>query len=514
MTSPLPDPFKEYRLVQRQYDAEMRRILEQAARRIQQRITRLGSGFGAQIRASQLRLVIAEINRILDAAWANGVLATVQEGRKEGAEAAQAALEALIAPLVGALPSDVAEVLTDGLTLTARSGIESAFKRVPRELSRRVYHQASLSKGHVEDAIRAGLVSGLTAKELAKDVYDYISPTTPGGASYAAMRLARTEINNAFHERQLEGAKAPGVSGVQWNLSGSHKVPDECNLYAERDEHGLGRGVFPVGQVPDKPHPQCFCYLTYITETPAEFTASLAAGKYDDDLNARIKANLERIQARTPIVAQPSSGGPSEALKKAQRGVRVKGMDKKLAEKAKAMLATQERFVGDRITRVRSVKSGLTGAGIPENALAFCTHKGHISLHEDLANRVSVVEDSMERGWFVEAGGDGLDQVLAHEMGHAFLLSVVGDQARTLYDSMRKALDLPDDIRKTSRLTPHDINQWMSRHQAVIAYKVSEYATTDVAEFIAEVWAEFTLSPEPSSWILKIGQTIRELIPS
>jgi hypothetical protein len=126
-------------------------------------------------------------------------------------------------------------------------------------------------------------------------VYQYVSPTTPGGESYAAMRLARTEINNAFHERQLAGANRPGVTGVQWNLSGSHRVPDQCNLFAQRDSHNKGPGVFPVGKVPDKPHPQCFCFLTYVTMKPAEFKRALEQGDFDDELDRRTRANLRRL---------------------------------------------------------------------------------------------------------------------------------------------------------------------------------------------------------------------------
>ena len=306
MTSPLPNPeFREYRQVQRQYDAETRRVMEAAAKRIRARIRRLSGGIGAQVRAAQLRLVLAEIDGILHAAWVGGIMPTIQAGRKAGAEAAQAALETLTAPLFSALPPDVAQAVTDGLRLTARSGIESDFKRVPRELSARVYKHSALTRGRVNQKIREGLISGLTAKELAKDVYNDISPNTPGGASYAAMRLARTEINNAFHERQLEGSKRPGVSGVKWNLSGSHRVPDECNLYAQTDKHDKGVGVFPVGQVPDKPHPQCFCYMTYVTIKPKEFATALAAGSFDDELDRRTKANLARLGVRAETVIEP-----------------------------------------------------------------------------------------------------------------------------------------------------------------------------------------------------------------
>lgn len=92
------------------------------------------------------------------------------------------------------------------------------------------------------------------------------------------MRLSRTEINNAFHEQQKRAGDKPWVEGVKWNLSGSHPRPDTCNDYANQS-NGLGRGVFKTGDVPDKPHPQCLCYLTYETLSPEAFLDALGTGK-------------------------------------------------------------------------------------------------------------------------------------------------------------------------------------------------------------------------------------------
>jgi hypothetical protein len=266
----------------------MRRVLEGAARRIRQRIERAGVGIGAEIRTAQLRMVLAEIRRIIGDTWTGPILDATQAGRKAATEAAETAVEALTAVAYTALPPDVAKALTDGLGAAARSSIANAFARVPRSLSARVYHNAALARGHVERTVREGVAAGLTAKELARDVYQYVSPTTPGGMSYAAMRLARTEINNAFHERQKAGANRPGVKAVKWNLSGSHKVPDECNVYAAHKP-------YDKDAVPDKPHPQCFCYLTYVMMSPDEFAEALSSGSFDDELDRRTRENMARL---------------------------------------------------------------------------------------------------------------------------------------------------------------------------------------------------------------------------
>lgn len=289
MTNPLPEPFREYRRVQRKYDAELARVLESTAKRIRARLNRLPVGIGGDVRRAQLTLVLREIERVLVSMFRGPVLDNIQAGRKAAAEAAESAVETLTAVAYAALPEDVAATLVDGLEATARSGLESDFARVPRALSRRVYRSAALASGAVNARIREGLISGLSARELAQDVYQYISPSTKGGTSYAAMRLARTEINNAFHERQIQAARRPGVKAVKWNLSESHPRPDECNVYAEH-------APYEPSEVPDKPHPHCFCYLTYITMSPREFAQALNDGDFDSELDRRTRANIQRLR--------------------------------------------------------------------------------------------------------------------------------------------------------------------------------------------------------------------------
>lgn len=200
-------------------------------------------------------MVLAEIKREQDRLWRDGVADNMAKGRKAAAEAADKAADALERWALANLPAGPSRTLTNGLRAAARSGIESDRARLPRELSDRIYKNEALAKKKVEDAIRTGLIQGLSARELAQDVYRLVSPTAPGGVSYNAMRLARTEINNAFHERQIQRAKSPLVEAVRWNLSRSHPKPDVCNELASQ--------TYDPKDVPGKPHPHCFCYLTY-----------------------------------------------------------------------------------------------------------------------------------------------------------------------------------------------------------------------------------------------------------
>lgn len=269
------DPLVRYLRVQRKYDIGLDRILETAAEDIRIKLMRLqGSGVGKEIRRSQLQLVLREIRKTQNELWRTDILGHIQDGRAAGMRAAQDAVEAIERVVYASLREGPAQAVLDGINASARSGIDAAVDRVPRELSARVYKNSALSQGLVERTIQSGLIQGLSASELASDVYHLISPRTPGGISYAARRLARTEINNAFHTQQTQKAASnPFVKKVIWKLSGSHPRPDECNEYAAKR--------YDPEDVPGKPHPNCLCYMTYDVMSPKEFVSAMEAGKFD-----------------------------------------------------------------------------------------------------------------------------------------------------------------------------------------------------------------------------------------
>jgi hypothetical protein len=291
VAEPSPKAFQPYRGVQATTDARLRAILEATAKSIQTRVKTMPRGVGGQVRAAQLNMTLAAVNRLLSSMWTGKINPLVARAIEDSFKAAENAVETLTRVAYAALPPAAADELVGSLRASAESGIKSDLARKRRDLSVRVFHQRALDEGRVESVIRQGLISGLSAKELADDVYKYVSPTAPGGSSYSAMRLARTEINNALHERQIQGAQRPGVSAVVWNLSGSHVVPDKCNVYASHN----GSGRWPVDKIPDKPHPQCFCYLTYITMEPSEFQAKLEAGGFDEEIARRTRENMARL---------------------------------------------------------------------------------------------------------------------------------------------------------------------------------------------------------------------------
>lgn len=270
-----------YLEVQRAQDAQLQTAFQEAAQDIAKRILRLGHGVGANVRRAQLQLALNEIKTRQQTTWRRDVWGNITDGRTLARIAAQEAAETLDDVIYASVSEPVADSLTASMRVTASAGIEADAVRVPRDLSSRVYYGEALATGQVETTIRAGIQAGLSARELSENVYQFITPTTPGGPAASALRLARTEINNAYHEQQIKSAERPGITAVRWNLSGSHPRPDACNDYAVKNAFRLGAGCYPPSGVPGKPHPNCLCYLSYEMLEPEAMREAILRGDFD-----------------------------------------------------------------------------------------------------------------------------------------------------------------------------------------------------------------------------------------
>jgi hypothetical protein len=181
------------------------------------------------------------------------------------------------------MPPGIISQYSDNLVA---NGLQSAEDLLSRHtngftLSQRVFQNNQVTVAKVGRIVDLGLAQQLSARQIALQVRFLVSPAVKGGVSYAAQRLARTEINNAHHETTIRTSRdRPWVTGYTWHLSGSHPRPDICNTYAEDNE-----GFFPKGEVPSKPHPQCLCYLEISQDSQAEFVSKLTSGQYDDYLH-------------------------------------------------------------------------------------------------------------------------------------------------------------------------------------------------------------------------------------
>lgn len=282
MADPNPrDPLLRYLREQRRLDADLNRILARAARDAERRVAALSlgrGGIGARVRQAQLTATLTAIREVQEQLWQEGVGPLIESSLPRAQEAAVKAAELMDNVLFASLPAAQAESLRVTARAMAEQGMITEANRQAVQLSARVYRNTELASGAVEATIRSGIIQGLSARELAGTVKIFIDPATPGGVSYAAKRLARTELNNAFHNRQIAAASnKPWVLGTKWNLSGSHPKADRCDELSKEDPDNLGTGVYRPDNVPDKPHPHCLCFLTYETMSVDAFLNDLAS---------------------------------------------------------------------------------------------------------------------------------------------------------------------------------------------------------------------------------------------
>lgn len=87
---------------------------------------------------------------------------------------------------------------------------------------------------------------------------------------YHSIVIARTEAQAAFLAGEVERAQqVPWIVGLKWHLSGSHRLPCECEELARQNRYGLGPGVYPADSVPERPHPNCYCFQTTVVSMEA-----------------------------------------------------------------------------------------------------------------------------------------------------------------------------------------------------------------------------------------------------
>lgn len=262
-------------------EAQLRAILRDGAEEAERLIPKFieQSTTGGRVRASQIAIAQREIRAMLDALWGD-LGAAVRQGVGSAVLSAAQGEDILLRFMNEAATDTMRAAFTEQARGNIANILAKAANNIP--LSLQVYRTQTLANGEVNRRVQRGLLLGHSAQRIADDVRDLIRPDVPGGVSYAAMRLARTELNNAFRTSQeLRYRDEPWCKGMKWNLSGSHPKRDECNDYAEADEHGLGAGVYPFGHVP-RGHPNCLCHLTPHQEDEEDFIEAFLAGDYSE----------------------------------------------------------------------------------------------------------------------------------------------------------------------------------------------------------------------------------------
>jgi hypothetical protein len=112
--------------------------------------------------------------------------------------------------------------------------------------------------------VNEAVLLGTSSQKLARDLVKYTTKQgiRVGKGQYKsayknAWRLARTEMNRAYHEGQIRYMKSKPklIDGAIWRLGGPGPWFCVCPDLEGR--------FFPTEAIPPKPHPNCMCYLEY-----------------------------------------------------------------------------------------------------------------------------------------------------------------------------------------------------------------------------------------------------------
>lgn len=293
MTSPQPTPLALFLPVASAFDQQLSGVLVDAANDATARLTSLAGkdGVGAQVRRAQLARVRAALGQTAEGLWQGASADLVVAAGKAG-QAAAAAATNVDKVLFRAFPTGIPPGLAAAHRAQAQYTVSQYLARTANgiPLSEQVYRTQRLASGFIDQQINRSLLLGESWKEMADRVRDSIRPDTKGGVAYAAKRLGRTEINNAFHTAQINAHRdEPWVYAYKWHLSGSHPKADICNDYAEKGHFdGAGPGEWKKEEIPGKPHPQCLCYTTAVTVDEDQFVKGFLDGNYDKYLDEKV----------------------------------------------------------------------------------------------------------------------------------------------------------------------------------------------------------------------------------
>lgn len=267
--------------LQTKIDRKLVGSLERASRDAEKRIRQLRGkrNVSAVAERAQLQSARVQIHRVIEELWRQvGDLTRVGQ-QQATAAAIQMSWEWDEFLLTRVFPGSAErDAMRDSLEQTASRNVEAAISRMTRggvPLSERIYRSRLLTTGQIDSRIDSALARGLNWKQFSDQMRDSFKPDVPGGVAYAAKRLARTEINAAYHAITIEqNMGKPWNTGMAWRTSRSHPKPDLCDLYQDRSP-------YPADAVPSKPHPQCLCYTYPETVSPEEFVRNYRMGQYD-----------------------------------------------------------------------------------------------------------------------------------------------------------------------------------------------------------------------------------------
>ena len=156
---------------------------------------------------------------------------------------------------------------------------KAALRSAERNLGKLSTRSMKAAYNQILEAIDEG-----NEEKIQKAVY----VATQEKTRYFAERIARTEMARAYFDGFLaKNMDDPDVVAFRLRLSTRHPEPDICDLYANADMFGMGKGIYPKDRLPDYPfHPHCMCVWEPIIEGSRKLKSETPRPQIDEGVDA------------------------------------------------------------------------------------------------------------------------------------------------------------------------------------------------------------------------------------
>lgn len=411
---------------------------------------------------------------------------------------------------------------------TVNKLIQGNYYKDGKTLDNRLWNITQKNKNDINILIKANVLRGANARELAKQLNRYVNPTKALQAhaladgmnpkiAYQAQRLARTSITHSFAETTIENAKTnPFNKGIKWNLSASHDIrmhgkKDICDEYSGR--------VFKPNSVPIQ-HPNCLCYFTEENVDIDEAIKELKAwsnGENNSKLDKLFKYN-EGYKVSNNKVSDVNIYNNVKSIKELEtvtlnrlskygvKEVDLTNLDLKLCKENIQQLESLMSEYGNNITAIKVGNTGREIAkvwklkGNKENVLFL-----NKAFYKSYDGMVEKIKKQVEIGFLTDVGENYNIASITHEFGHNLLTVDRSDldkevkEIKKIYNSYKKEIKAID----KKEIVDKSIN-WEEAKRLKNEIIVSDYASEHIDEWIAESFANGILSKEPKKYSIKL----------
>ena len=172
-------------------------------------------------------------------------------------------------------------------------------------LSKAIWKDNALQNKDLETIVAKGIAENKSSYDIAKELEKYVNPSAkkdwdwnkvyPGvrkKIDYNAQRLARTMISHAYEESFVMTTKSnPFIEAYKWLPSYSDRMCEVCQERGEKDNYGLGPGIYPKDQLP-LDHPNGMCTFSTVinkdNEQIADDLSNWVLNQGDSNLNKEL----------------------------------------------------------------------------------------------------------------------------------------------------------------------------------------------------------------------------------